>query len=108
MSRVGAVAQCPLLFGRSRSRVEPSAGGSASKCNDLTQLPLRSTRLAVYRFIKSNTPATIASTANKSPLYAKLNFRKGAVNIPNKMSQTANRIIPKLFGALVKKFITTA
>jgi hypothetical protein len=63
---------------------------------------------AHYRFIKSKTPATMASSASKSPLWAKLNFRNGAVKMPNNMSHTANSIMPKLFGSFAKKFMATA
>jgi hypothetical protein len=43
----------------------------------------------------------MASTANRSPLWAKLNLRKGAVRTPNTINQTANRIIPRLFGSFI-------
>jgi hypothetical protein len=61
-----------------------------------------------YRFIKSKTPATMASSASKSPLWEKLNFKNGAVKMPNNMSHTANNIMPKLFGSFAKKFMAIA
>ncbi len=61
-----------------------------------------------YRFIKRKTPATMASSASKSPLWAKLNFRNGAVRMPNNMSHAAKSIMPKLFGSFAKKFMATA
>ena len=60
-----------------------------------------------YRFIKSKTPATMASSANKSPLWEKLNFKNGAVKMPNIMSHTANTIMPRLFGSFAKKSMAT-
>jgi len=53
--------------------------------------------------IKSKTPAAMAISASKSPLWVKLSFRNRAVTTPNNISHPANIIMPKLFGDFVKE-----
>jgi hypothetical protein len=54
-----------------------------------------------YRWRKSNTPTTMASTARTSPLWVKLNLKNDVDIRPYKMSQTASKIIPKFFGSFI-------
>jgi hypothetical protein len=60
---------------------------------------------AFYRFLKSNAPATIASTARMSPLWLKLILRKGAVSTPYRISQMAKTSIPGLPGRFIGYFL---